>query len=123
MTPRSFLLLCRYASRAKNIKNHARINEDPKDAMLREFQKEIEQLKRQLENSELNVVCVLCDMCVCAASGSGSESGEETKEAAKKKKKSNKRCGIFTILPYLSQASNIFLRRLWSIVPTFYDSS
>jgi hypothetical protein len=31
----------RYANRAKNIKNKPRINEDPKDAMLREFQEEI----------------------------------------------------------------------------------
>lgn len=38
----------RYASRAKSIKNVARINEDPKDAMLREFQKEIEQLRWML---------------------------------------------------------------------------
>ena len=34
--------------RAKNIQNRARINEDPKDAMLREFQREIEELKKQL---------------------------------------------------------------------------
>ena len=34
--------------RAKNIQNKARINEDPKDAMLRELQKEIEELKKQL---------------------------------------------------------------------------
>ena len=27
----------RYANRAKNIKNKPRINEDPKDAMLRQF--------------------------------------------------------------------------------------
>ncbi len=47
----------RYASRAKNIKNSAHINEDPKDAMLREFQKEIEQLKKQLDNGgSLSVV-------------------------------------------------------------------
>ena len=38
----------RYANRAKNIQNSARINEDPKDAMLREFQKEIETLKQKL---------------------------------------------------------------------------
>ena len=42
-----------YADRAKNIQNRVRINEDPKDAMLREFQKEIDKLKRMLsENSE-----------------------------------------------------------------------
>ena len=28
----------RYANRAKNIKNKPRVNEDPKDALLREFQ-------------------------------------------------------------------------------------
>lgn len=28
----------RYANRAKNIKNKPKINEDPKDAMIREFQ-------------------------------------------------------------------------------------
>lgn len=39
----------RYANRAKNIKNKARINEDPKDALLRQFQKEIEDLKKKLE--------------------------------------------------------------------------
>lgn len=39
----------RYANRAKNIKNNAKINEDPKDALLRQFQKEIEELKKQLE--------------------------------------------------------------------------
>jgi len=38
-----------YAHRAKNIKNKPKINEDPKDAMLREFQDEITKLKAQLE--------------------------------------------------------------------------
>jgi len=38
----------RYASRAKHIRNKARINEDPKDALLKQFQKEIEELRRQL---------------------------------------------------------------------------
>ncbi|KAJ3367160.1 Kinesin-like protein kif3a [Allomyces javanicus] len=39
----------RYASRAKNIKNKPKVNEDPKDAMLRMFQEEIARLKAQLE--------------------------------------------------------------------------
>lgn len=39
----------RYANRAKNIKNKPRINEDPKDAMLRQMQEEISALKAQLE--------------------------------------------------------------------------
>ena len=42
----------RYANRAKNIKNKPKINEDPKDAMLREYQEEIAKLKSLLENQE-----------------------------------------------------------------------
>lgn len=38
----------RYASRAKNIQNKPRINEDPKDALLREYQEEITKLREQL---------------------------------------------------------------------------
>lgn len=45
----------RYANRAKNIKNKARINEDPKDALLRQFQKEIEELKKKLEEGEISL--------------------------------------------------------------------
>ena len=41
----------RYANRAKNIKNKPKINEDPKDAMLREFQEEIARLKAQLDSA------------------------------------------------------------------------
>ncbi|MED6253208.1 Kinesin-like protein kif3b [Ataeniobius toweri] len=43
------LTTLRYANRAKNIKNKPRVNEDPKDALLREFQEEIARLKDQLE--------------------------------------------------------------------------
>ncbi|XP_034501488.1 kinesin-like protein KIF17 isoform X3 [Ailuropoda melanoleuca] len=35
----------RYANRAKNIKNKPHVNEDPKDALLREYQEEIKKLK------------------------------------------------------------------------------
>lgn len=42
------LITLRYANRAKNIKNKPRVNEDPKDALLREFQQEISRLKTQL---------------------------------------------------------------------------
>jgi len=38
----------RYANRAKSIKNKPKINEDPKDAMIREFQDEINKLKDEL---------------------------------------------------------------------------
>ncbi|XP_029442369.1 kinesin-like protein KIF3B [Rhinatrema bivittatum] len=43
------LTTLRYSNRAKNIKNKPRVNEDPKDALLREFQEEIARLKAQLE--------------------------------------------------------------------------
>eukprot|EP00919_Chromeraceae_sp_WS-2016_P000662 GHVR01001675.1.p2 GENE.GHVR01001675.1~~GHVR01001675.1.p2 ORF type:complete len:204 (+),score=44.18 GHVR01001675.1:806-1417(+) len=40
----------RYSYRAKNIRNKPKINEDPKDALIREFQEEITRLRRELEN-------------------------------------------------------------------------
>ncbi|KTG33930.1 hypothetical protein cypCar_00031740 [Cyprinus carpio] len=43
------LTTLRYSNRAKNIRNKPKINEDPKDALLREFQEEIARLKAQLE--------------------------------------------------------------------------
>uniref|UniRef100_H2ZLU2 Kinesin-like protein n=1 Tax=Ciona savignyi TaxID=51511 RepID=H2ZLU2_CIOSA len=42
------LTTLRYANRAKNIQNKPKINEDPKDALLREFQEEIAKLKANL---------------------------------------------------------------------------
>ncbi|XP_071786480.1 kinesin-II 85 kDa subunit-like [Asterias amurensis] len=78
----------RYANRAKNIKNNAKINEDPKDALLRQFQKEIEELKKRLDRGEGGD----------SDSGSGSEeeSGSEedgpndgTKRTKRKKGKKN----------------------------------
>lgn len=57
----------RYANRAKNIKNKARINEDPKDALIRQYQKEIEELKKKLEEGEE----------ISGSEGSGSEEMDE----------------------------------------------
>jgi kinesin family member 3A len=58
----------RYATRAKSIKNHAVVNEDPKDALLRQYQKEIEDLRRQLDGEDLD------------GEGDGTESGSENEE-------------------------------------------
>ena len=55
----------RYASRAKLIKNAPKINEDPKDALLRKYEEEIKALKEQLESAQ---------------------SGEKTKKIVKVKK-------------------------------------
>ena len=38
----------KYANSAKNIKNDVRINEDPTDALLRQFQEEIKKLRQQV---------------------------------------------------------------------------
>ncbi|KAL9693550.1 hypothetical protein quinque_012835 [Culex quinquefasciatus] len=48
----------RYASRAKNIANKPKVNEDPKDTMLREYQQEIMRLK-QLLTSDASKLTVL----------------------------------------------------------------
>ncbi|KAK7072046.1 Kinesin-like protein kif3a, partial [Halocaridina rubra] len=61
----------RYANRAKNICNKAKINEDPKDALLRKLQDEIKALKGQLDEEE----------------GDESEEDEENGEEKPKKKK------------------------------------
>lgn len=45
----------RYANRAKNIKNKPRINEDPKDALLREYQEEIKKLREMLAKQATGV--------------------------------------------------------------------
>ena len=51
-------LFNRYANRAKNIKNHARVNEDPKDALIRNLESEIARLRKQVEEGSF-VCCSL----------------------------------------------------------------
>lgn len=46
------LTTLRYANRAKNIHNKPRVNEDPKDTMLRQYQEEIEKLKKLLGSQQ-----------------------------------------------------------------------
>lgn len=46
----------KYANRAKNIKNDVKINEDPKDALLRQFQEEIKKLRDQVAKNIGGVV-------------------------------------------------------------------
>lgn len=66
MSPASYnydesLSSLRYANRAKNIKNKPKINEDPKDAMLREFEDQIKKLRAQLEDDsggEVRRACI-----------------------------------------------------------------
>lgn len=46
------LTTLRYASRAKNIKNKPRINMDPKDALLKQYEEEIIKLRQIIEESK-----------------------------------------------------------------------
>uniref|UniRef100_A0A2K6MM15 Kinesin-like protein KIF3A n=1 Tax=Rhinopithecus bieti TaxID=61621 RepID=A0A2K6MM15_RHIBE len=76
----------RYANRAKNIKNKARINEDPKDALLRQFQKEIEELKRNLKK-----VTFLKILIFIGSEEEDDEEGEIGEDGEKRKKRRGKK--------------------------------
>lgn len=41
-----FISILRYVNRVKNIQNKVKINEDLKDVLLRQFQKEIEEFRK-----------------------------------------------------------------------------
>ena len=70
----------RYASRAKEIKNKPRINEDPKDALLREFQEEIARLKAKLAKKEDGPVRKKKDKKMRSKSTNGDDSDDEADE-------------------------------------------
>ena len=46
------LTTLRYASRAKHIKNKPRVNQDPKDALLKQYEDEIKKLREIIEQSK-----------------------------------------------------------------------
>ncbi|KFP50685.1 Kinesin-like KIF3A, partial [Cathartes aura] len=84
----------RYANRAKNIKNKARINEDPKDALLRQFQKEIEELKKKLEEGE--------EISGSETSDSEEEDEDDDGEIGEDGEKRKKRRGKAVEIPVIS---------------------
>jgi len=57
----------RYANRAKNIKNKPVVNEDPKDALLRQYKEEIERLKAQLAQAAGNPAALQALLAPAAA--------------------------------------------------------
>lgn len=65
----------RYASRAKKIKNKPKVNEDPKDAMLRQYQEEIERLRLELEKKKAKQAEMLQRSQQEASSGSRAHTG------------------------------------------------
>ncbi|UYV62209.1 KIF3A, partial [Cordylochernes scorpioides] len=75
----------RFASRAKNIRNQARINEDPKDAVLRQLQNEIQELRKKLaEGGEEGD----------NSSGGDEEDGEADPEDLQTKRRKHKRLKV-----------------------------
>eukprot|EP01042_Synura_sphagnicola_P008824 gene8824-11318_t len=82
----------RYANRAKNIKNKPKINEDPKDAMLREYKLEIERLKQLLAEHQagMHLPALLGNMA-SSSSAAGGDEDEEVVAVNKKSKKSTRR--------------------------------
>ena len=69
----------RYASRAKSIKNKPRVNEDPKDALLKQYEDEIKRLKAMLEAGGPNAAAALQNVnaTTAAAAASSNEAGIE----------------------------------------------
>ena len=49
------LTTLRYAARAKKIKNKPRVNQDPKDALLKQYEDEIKKLRDIIEASKKGV--------------------------------------------------------------------
>ena len=66
-----FFIGHRYANRAKNIKNKPKINEDPKDALLREFQEEIGRWYNTNHVKLLSAVWHIISMSYIAGSARG----------------------------------------------------
>lgn len=54
----------RYADRAKNIVNHAVVNEDPNARIIRELREEVEKLRVQLTQAEVRFFKMSQERCV-----------------------------------------------------------
>lgn len=100
----------RYATRAKSIKNHAVINEDPKDALLRRYEKEIAELRKQLENGEYELE---------GGSDEGSEVEEYVDEQGKTKTRRKKKKSNLSFINFLKKFLLKFLK--FKYYPLFFN--
>ncbi|XP_027135593.1 kinesin-like protein KIF17 isoform X2 [Larimichthys crocea] len=77
----------RYANRAKSIQNRPRINEDPKDALLREYQEEIKNLRALISGQlgSANLASLLAGQLFEASPAAPSRPQSSTTEAEKEK--------------------------------------
>ncbi|XP_071449383.1 kinesin-like protein KIF3A isoform X2 [Hetaerina americana] len=74
----------RYAMRAKGIQNRAWVNEDPKDALLRQFQDEIILLKKQLSSLSVEDASEIMGN-ISVGHGNHSQSASESSESGAEK--------------------------------------
>jgi hypothetical protein len=74
----------RYAARAKNVKNKPKVNEDPKDALIKEYAEEIKRLKELLETNGKGAATTAAKQNLNSMDSSSDEEGD------KRKTKSNK---------------------------------
>jgi len=81
----------RYAGRAKSIQNRTHVNEEPKDALLRHFQEEIEELKRQLEEGVFEINSVDGDLDEDEIDGSDGSDDIEIEEENEKERSHEKK--------------------------------
>lgn len=56
----------RYADRAKSIVNHAVVNEDPNARIIRELREEVEKLKEQLTEAEVQITSAFVFLNHCS---------------------------------------------------------
>lgn len=56
----------RYADRAKSIVNHAVVNEDPNARIIRELREEVEKLRDQLTQAEVDATVSTACFCRCS---------------------------------------------------------
>ncbi|KAI9222830.1 P-loop containing nucleoside triphosphate hydrolase protein [Blastocladiella britannica] len=93
MSPASYnfdetLSTLRYANRAKRIMNKPKVNEDPKDALLREYQVEIQRLQEMLKSKQTGGTG--------DANGASGGTAKPKRSASSPKKSSGKRTGRST---------------------------
>ena len=67
--------ICRYADRAKKIKNKAVVNENPMDKLIRELKEENDRLKKMMEGGDLSALLASAPAGGGGGGGGGGSAG------------------------------------------------
>lgn len=92
------LTTLRYASRAKTIKNKPRVNEDPKDALLKQYEDEIRKLKEMLEKGGSTAISAP----PAAIGGSNAPSGGASPDRHRERRGTYKEDSVETLMEKLA---------------------